>query len=97
LGRDDPPPDEAAKTTLRKQALDWLRAELSAWAKLRESGPPPARKALVQTLRHWTKDDDLAGVREELALGKLTEDEAGAWKALWREVAGQLAQGEQGP
>ena len=33
-GKDDPPPDEAARAKLRKQALDWLKAELSAWKRV---------------------------------------------------------------
>ena len=30
-GKDNPAPDEAVKAKFRKQALDWLKAELSAW------------------------------------------------------------------
>ena len=33
-GKDDPKPDDAAKAKLRKQALDWLKAELSAWKRV---------------------------------------------------------------
>ncbi len=37
-GKDESPLDDAAKVKLRGQALDWLKAELSAWTKVRESG-----------------------------------------------------------
>src|SRR5262249_12828209 len=32
-GKDAPPPDDAAKSGLRKQALAWLKADLAAWSK----------------------------------------------------------------
>ena len=54
-GKDEPPPDDAAKAKLRRQALDWLKAELTAWTKLLESGPPQARPTVVQTLQHWKR------------------------------------------
>ena len=85
-GKDDPPPDDAAKAKLRRQALDWLKAELAAWTKLLESGPPQARPAIVQTLSHWKQDTDLAGIRDAEALAKLPEDEQKAWRTLWADV-----------
>ena len=44
-GKDDPPPDEDDKSKLRARALGWLKAELAAWTKMLESGPPQARPA----------------------------------------------------
>jgi serine/threonine-protein kinase len=85
-GIDDPPPDDAAKPRLRAQALGWLRPELAAWSKLVESGPPQAKAFVAQTLGHWEKDADLAGVRGPDALGKLPEEECGEWRALWEHV-----------
>src|SRR5262249_30337203 len=38
----DPKPDEAARTKLRGQALDWLKAELAAWAQVLDVGDPKA-------------------------------------------------------
>jgi serine/threonine protein kinase len=86
LGKDDPAPDDAAKAKLRRQALDWLKAELAAWGKLLESGPPQARPAIVQTLDHWKQDGDLAGIRDAEALARLPEAERTEWRALWSEV-----------
>jgi tetratricopeptide (TPR) repeat protein/thiol-disulfide isomerase/thioredoxin len=85
-GQDHPPLDGAAKAALRGQARDWLKAELAAWTKLLESGPPQARSDVVQTLQHWTRVSDLAGIREADALTRLPADEQIAWRTLWAEV-----------
>ena len=74
-GKDEPPLDEAAKARWRKQAIDWLKADLAAWSKILDKGPPQARPFIDKTLQHWKADPDLAGMREEAALGKLPEDE----------------------
>jgi tetratricopeptide (TPR) repeat protein len=85
-GEDEPPPDDAAKAKLRRQALDWLRAELTTWAKLLESGPPQARPAIAQTLYRWKQDTDLAVIRNGEALAKLPAEEQQAWRTLWAQV-----------
>ncbi|MFO0960018.1 MAG: hypothetical protein U0800_21720 [Isosphaeraceae bacterium] len=87
-GKDDPPPDEAERARLRTQARDWLDAELTAWATVAESQPKD-RPLVVQTLRHWQADADLAGVRDPAALEAFPEAERAAWTALW-ERAGRL-------
>ena len=74
-GKDEPAPDDAAKARWRNQALDWLKADLAAWAKVLESGPPQARPSIRQTLQHWKVDPDLAGIRDEPALARLPADE----------------------
>src|SRR5262249_9050354 len=55
-GKDEPALDGAAKAKLRRQALDWLKAERTAWGQLLESGPPQARPFIVRALGHWQKD-----------------------------------------
>ncbi len=95
-GKDDPPPDDVARTRLRREALDWLRAERSAWAKLLDSGPPQARPLVVQTLQHWKADADLAGVRDPDALVKLPEAEREDWQSLWAEVDALLRRARTG-
>ena len=84
-GKDEPPLDDTAKAKLRRQARDWLTAELVLWAKLNESGPPQAKAFIAQTLQHWQEDTDLAGVRDHDALSKLSEEERKAWETLWKE------------
>ena len=43
--KDDPLPDDVAKAKLRRQALDWLKAEIVAWSQLVESGPSTGEAA----------------------------------------------------
>ncbi len=75
----------------RKQAIDWLEADLTAWSKILESGSPQVRQSITQTLQHWKAESDLAGIRDEPALGKLPEAEQKACRALWAEVEALLA------
>jgi tetratricopeptide (TPR) repeat protein len=85
-GKDEPPISDAAKAKLRGQALGWLKAELTVWSKLFESGPPQDRPAIVQTLSNWQQDPDLAGIRDAAVLAKLPGDERKEWQALWARV-----------
>ena len=50
-GKDDPSPDDAARAKLRKQALDWLKAELSAWKRVSMIGEPGNKEARRQDTR----------------------------------------------
>jgi tetratricopeptide (TPR) repeat protein len=96
VGNDDPPPGEAARAALRAQALDWLRAELVAWSKQIESGPPQGHLAVVQALQHWQVDADLTGVRTAESLARLSEAERVAWRALWADVDALLHRAQRG-
>jgi serine/threonine-protein kinase len=79
--------DDAARADLRRQALDWLRAELAAHAKRLTDGNDAARQRVRVTLRQWQQDADLAGVRGDDALAKLPEAERAAWQKLWADAA----------
>jgi serine/threonine-protein kinase len=94
-GKDDPPLDEAAKNRWRKQAITWLKADLKAWSKLRESASPQVRRSIKQTLQHWKSDLDLTALRDPAALAKLPDDEQKACQALWAEVDTILARTNQ--
>jgi eukaryotic-like serine/threonine-protein kinase len=85
-GQNEPTPDDAAKAKLRRQALDGLRAELTAWTKLLETGPSQARPFIARTLDHWKQDTDLVGIRDADALAKLPADEREAWRSLWADI-----------
>jgi hypothetical protein len=85
-GEDAAKLDDAEKARLRKQADEWLRADLSAYAKLIASGKPDARALVQQRLQHWQQDADLAGIRDANALAKLPETERENWRKLWADV-----------
>jgi tetratricopeptide (TPR) repeat protein len=86
-GKDDPPPDALSRARLRREALDWLKAERDVWARLLAAGPPPqVRAAVVQTLQHWKVDTDLVSVRDAESLAKLPEAVCREWRALWDSV-----------
>ncbi|MHB1562460.1 MAG: hypothetical protein ACYC61_33885, partial [Isosphaeraceae bacterium] len=85
-GTDDPPPDDAARARLRRQALDWLNAERAAWVKVLETGDAQARPFVRRALEHWRVASDLAGVRDPDALAKPPEPERKAWQSLWADV-----------
>jgi tetratricopeptide (TPR) repeat protein len=86
--------EDAAKAILRRQALDWLKADLTTCGKLLSSGPPQVRPSLVQTLRHWQQDSDLAGLRDTAALKELPAEERAACERLWVDVAALLKKAE---
>jgi tetratricopeptide (TPR) repeat protein len=72
---------------LRRQALEWLQADLNAWGKHLAAAKAEERKAIRDILEHWQKDADLASVRDAAALAALTAEERDAWKKLWTDVA----------
>jgi tetratricopeptide (TPR) repeat protein/serine/threonine protein kinase len=75
--------EHKTRARLRRQALDWLRADLAAWAQLLEK--PTQVGAVQQTLRHWQQEPELAGVRGG-GLTKLPEEERQPWQQLWADV-----------
>ena len=85
-GQGEPPLDDAAKARLRRQALEWLTAERTAWARLLDSGSPRVGPEVAQNLSAWKQDGDLAGVRDPAALAKLPADERQAFAQLWADV-----------
>jgi serine/threonine-protein kinase len=85
----DAPKDDRERSRLRGLALDWLKADLTAWGK-RAEGPAEERQQVRQTLARWRANPDLAGVRDKDALAKLREAEHARWQALWSAVDGLL-------
>jgi hypothetical protein len=94
-GQGEPPLDDKGRARLRKQALDWLRADLALWTGQLESGQPAARTAVQKTMKHWQEDTDLAGVRDAAALAKLPVAERAAFTTLWANVAALVQQAEE--
>jgi serine/threonine-protein kinase len=85
----------AERARWRRQALEWLRADLTAWVGWLD-GDPAARRAVVhQALTYWQENPDLACVRDPGELGKLTADERKEFVAFWTEAAAVLARTEK--
>ena len=70
---------------LRRQALEWLRADLAAWGRRLEKDPKQTRLPIQQELRRWQEDIDFAGVRGD-GVAMLPEAERPAWRQLWADV-----------
>jgi serine/threonine-protein kinase len=90
-GADGAKLSEAERARWRKQAREWLRADLAGlvgWL----DGDPAARRGLVrQALTRWRHEPDLACVRDQGELDKLAADERKEYLALWADVAAALA------
>jgi tetratricopeptide (TPR) repeat protein len=84
-GQDAGKLDDMQRARLRQQALAWLHADLDAYTAL--AGKADGRQLARQKMTRWLKDDDLAGVRDRMALAALTAAERKQWSRLWGEVA----------
>jgi hypothetical protein len=74
---------------LRRQALDWLRADLEAQRRLLAT--EKTRWIVAYDLQHWLGDTPFAGVRDPDALARLPAAERQAWQKLWADAADTLA------
>jgi hypothetical protein len=83
------------RARLRKQALDWLRADLIGCTNLLASGSPTDRSFVRDRLEHYGQaKSDLAGIRDRDALAKLPAEERAACEKLWADVAALLKKAE---
>jgi serine/threonine-protein kinase len=87
IGADAGNLDEAERARWRKQARDWLRADLRLWSRTLDGGSRAARTHVRKLLWHWQVNPDLAGVREAHLLEGLPIDERNECLELWKEVA----------
>ncbi len=85
-GRVDSPPEPDLGASWRKQALDWLRADLTASATTLAAGTYQERAAVAKRLGRWQVDPALAGIRDEPALSELPEPERRSLQEFWRRV-----------
>jgi tetratricopeptide (TPR) repeat protein len=76
-------PERAEK---RRQALNWLRANLELAASLRNDG-----EVLAWSLSTWLSDPALTSVRDPAALAKLPNVEHEPWQRFWTDVAASIA------
>jgi tetratricopeptide (TPR) repeat protein len=90
--------DATERGRWRQRALDWLRADLAAWARVVSEDSSPGRAAAAKKLRYWQQDAELAAVRNGAALAPLPAEECAAWVRLWADAADLLEKaGGQGP
>jgi hypothetical protein len=80
---------------LRKQAREWLRAELERWRRVQEKGPDTTRPRTAEEMQDWLGDPDFAGVRGEKALANLPAEERPGWRQLWADVEQTLAKARE--
>ena len=93
-GRDAEKLDDKQRAQLRKQAVDWLRAELMAWRERLKKDSDKARPEVEKIMRHWQQDADFAGVRG-IAIEKLPDAERAPWRKLWDDVEALRRTGER--
>jgi eukaryotic-like serine/threonine-protein kinase len=94
-GKDADKLDDKERAHLRRQALDWLRADLEAWRRLLDRGPDKARAIIAEKMRHWLAATDFTGVRGAAALARLPEAERPAWQQLWDDAAETLGRARE--
>jgi tetratricopeptide (TPR) repeat protein len=80
-GKDASHLSDAERARLRRQALDWLRAEGTALSTLLDNQPGKAAPVVAQQMAHWLQDTNFAGVRGPKALGRLPEEERQTWQS----------------
>jgi serine/threonine-protein kinase len=83
------------RTRLRRQALDWLRADVTAWRTRLEKSSPQERTAVLLRLRDIKDDFTLSSALSEAALLKLPSKERAAWQALATDLDALIAAGRR--
>jgi tRNA A-37 threonylcarbamoyl transferase component Bud32/predicted RNA-binding Zn-ribbon protein involved in translation (DUF1610 family) len=85
-GEDTARLDADTRARWRKQALDWLRADLLFWKNLAQKNSPQTWAAIRSNLQHWRSDPDLSGIRDPDPLAKLSDEERTDWLKFWADV-----------
>jgi serine/threonine-protein kinase len=94
LGEDPPRPDATEQGYWRQQALRWLRAELDFQHRQLQSGKLADRYGVQNVLRIWQRRPELAGIRDEAELAKLSDEERGEFRKFWSDVTALLKQAD---
>ncbi len=83
--------DDKERVRWRKQALEWLRAELKAYGELLSVGSPKERQRLQEWLGRWQSERALAGLRDATQVAQLSAAEQESCQQLWAEAQALLA------
>jgi hypothetical protein len=94
-GKDAGKLDDKERARLRKQALDWLRADLTLCTKQLESDQATDRAEVQRFMKHWQESKDFAAIRDKDALEKLPDEERKAFTQLWADAAALLKKAEE--
>jgi serine/threonine-protein kinase len=86
-GQDAAQLDAKERAHWRQQAVAWLRADLTSWARELKGTKPSDCLAVAAKMRHWQRDADLVGIRDKDAVAKLPAEEQKACQQLWADVA----------
>jgi hypothetical protein len=89
-GADGPGLSDDERAHWRRQAREWLRLDLAAWAQKLPTLTPEGREKLIQFLAGWRQDVDLAGLRDPPELEKLAPPEREDCRTLWKQVEATL-------
>jgi tetratricopeptide (TPR) repeat protein len=86
-GKDAAGLGERQRAAWRRQALDWLRADLRLFAAALEKGDGPLqRPAVVQALQTMRSAPLLASIHDPAALARLPADEQESCRKFWADV-----------
>jgi len=87
FGRSDEPGlDDKQRLELRQRGRAWLLTEMSRRLRSQLTSVTPAsRPRLLQIIRQWQENRDLAVTRDPAALARLPESERQFWQGFWED------------
>jgi tetratricopeptide (TPR) repeat protein len=94
-GKDAATLDGRRCADLRRQGLDWLQTELTAWEGRLAGASPQDREEVRATLLRWQQDPDLSGLRDPAALFNLSDKERARCLQFWADVAALLKRAQE--
>lgn len=80
----------AERAKWRVQALEWLQQELQSCRKALEGSSEQAKSKVLQRMRQWQTEEDLAGLRDAREMESLPSDERQLCRKFWDEVTATL-------
>jgi tetratricopeptide (TPR) repeat protein len=96
-GKDAGPLKEEDRRRWRKQALQWLRAELVGHSRRLKSSNRADRQEVQHQMQRWLADSHFDDVRSVKALAWLAAEERKEWRKLWAEVEALRQKGQEQP
>jgi serine/threonine-protein kinase len=85
-GKDPDGTSEEHRDLMRRQALDWLRQDLTMCDQQANESNAQAHALIRQRLQNWRSDPALDAVRADDSLAKLPSEERRRWTQFWSEV-----------